>query len=168
METMYLILFIAGLAYAVLTIFIGDIFDFHFDLSGGHLPFISPTTIGAFITVFGGCGFFLSEKTGMNGILIAAISLILAMLVSIMMFFLVVVPLHKSEKSAAYSTSEMIGKTAEVITLIEGSLKGEIIYEQGGSRLSAPAKTADGSTVKQGDLVTIVGVVSGTFIVKSI
>ena len=58
MDTLYLILFFVGLAYAVLSIFIGGIFDIHFDLSGGHLPFISPTTIGAFITVFGGVWVF--------------------------------------------------------------------------------------------------------------
>ncbi|MEX2416487.1 MAG: hypothetical protein WD424_10115 [Paenibacillaceae bacterium] len=68
MESLYLILFIIGLAYAVLTIFVGDIFNIHFNLGGGHLPFISPTTIASFITVFGGSGYFLSEKTLLRAI----------------------------------------------------------------------------------------------------
>ena len=165
MENLYLILFIIGLAYAVITVFVGDIFNIQFDMGGGHLPFISPTTIGSFITVFGGTGYYLSVKTGFNGVLVGAISFLIAILISALMFFFVVMPLHNAEKTAAYSAHDMIGRTAEVITSIEGDSKGEIIYEQGGSRLSAPAKTADGKSIKQGEFVTIVDVVSGTFVV---
>jgi membrane-bound ClpP family serine protease len=168
MENIYLILFIIGLAYAVLTVFVGDIFNIHFDLSGGHLPFISPTTIGSFITVFGGSGYFLSEKTGLSGALVGAISIVIAILVSALMLFFIVVHLLNAEKTAAYSAHEMIGRTAEVITVIMDDSKGEIIYEQGGSRLSAPAKTANGMSIKQGEVVTIVDVISGTFIVQKL
>jgi membrane-bound ClpP family serine protease len=166
MESLYLILFIIGLAYAVLTVFVGDIFHTHFDVGGGHLPFISPTTIGSFITVFGGIGYFLSTKTSFSGALIGGISIVIAIVVSALMFFFIVVPLLNAEKTAAYSAHEMIGRTAEVVTVIVENSKGEIIYEQGGSRLSAPAKTANGLTIKQGEVVTIVDVISGTFIVQ--
>lgn len=166
MENLYLILFIIGLAYAVLTVFIGDIFHTHFDLSGGHLPFISPTTLGSFITVFGGIGYFLSMKTGFSGALIGGISIVIAILISALMFFFIVVPLLNAENTAAYSSHEMIGRTAEVVTVIVNHSKGEIVYEQGGSRLSAPAMGVDGSSIMQGEVVTIVDVISGTFIVQ--
>lgn len=166
MESLYLILFIVGLAYAVLTVFVGDIFNTHFDLGGGHLPFISPTTIGSFITVFGGLGYFLSVKTGLSGALIAGISIVIAILIASFMFIFVVVPLLNAEKTAAYSAHDMIGRTAEVVTVIVDDSKGEIVYEQGGSRLSAPAKAANGISIKQGEVVTIVDVISGTFIVQ--
>lgn len=168
MENLYLILFISGLAYAILTVFVGDIFNTQFDLGGGHLPFISPTTIGSFITVFGGTGYFLSVKTGLSGAIVGGISIVIAIVISALMFFFVVVPLLNAEKTAAYSAHEMIGRTAEVVTVIVGDSKGEIIYEQGGSRLSAPAKTANRMSVKQGDFVTIVDVISGTFIVQKL
>jgi membrane-bound ClpP family serine protease len=166
MESLYLILFIVGFVYAVLTIFVGDIFNTHFDLSGGHLPFISPTTIGSFITVFGGVGYYLSVKTGFNGVIIAGIAIIIAIVVATLMFFLIVMPLLRAEKTAAYSAHEMIGRSAEVVTSIVGNSKGEIVYEQGGSRLSAPAKAVNELSIKQGEVVTIVDVVSGTFIVQ--
>ncbi len=168
MENLYLILFIIGLVYAVLTVFVGDIFNIHFDLGGGQLPFISPTTIAAFVTVFGGIGYYLSEKTGLSGALIGGIAIVIAILVAGLMFFLVVVPLLNAEKTAAYSAHEMIGRTAEVITIIKDDSKGEIIYEQGGSRLSAPAKSINGLSIRQGEAVTIMDVTSGTFIVQKL
>jgi len=162
-----LILFIVGIIYAVITIFLGDIFDFHFDASGGHLPFVSPTTIGSFVTVFGGCGYFLSANTELNKLIIAGISIVSALFLATLMFFFVVLPLLRADKSAAKSAEDMIGKTAEVVTLIMGGLKGEILYEQGGVRLSAPARITSGGTVRQGELVKITGVSSGTFIVET-
>jgi membrane-bound ClpP family serine protease len=166
METLYLILFLIGIAYAVITIFVGDIFNIHFDLGGGHLPFLSPTTIGSFVTVFSGMGYFLTVNTDIQAIVIAIIAIVAAIFISMLMFFFIVLPLHHSDKTAAYSSKDMIGKQAEVITSIEPGSKGEIIYEQGGSRLSAPAMSADEMPIRQGELVTIVGEVSGTFIVE--
>ncbi|WEK54643.1 MAG: NfeD family protein [Candidatus Cohnella colombiensis] len=162
-------LFLIGLVYAVITIFIGDIFSFSFDASGGSLPYLSPTTIGSFLTVFGGCGYFLSVNTSLPGILIGIIASLTALCISALMFVFIVLPLIRSEKNAAKSSQEMIGKVAEVVTTIVEGSKGEIIYEQGGIRLSAPAKlTGHGEPITQGELVRIVDVVSGTFIVKQI
>lgn len=169
MEVVYLTLFIIGVAYAVLSVIFGDIFDIQFELGAASLPIISPTTIAAFATVFGGSGYYLSANTGIHPIVIAGLSIMLSLLVTALLFFFVVLPLHNSEKTAAYSEKEMIGKTAEVVTLIEPGSKGEIVYEQGGSRLSAPASShGQSGTIRQGELVVIVDVVSGTFIVEKL
>lgn len=165
METLYLTLFLLGTVYAVVTVIFGDIFQI--DVATGDLPFLSPTTIASFVTVFGGVGYFLSVNTGMNPVIITAISIIGAVMLASLMFFLVVLPLSRAEKSAAASSKGMIGHTAEVITSIESGRIGEIIYDQGGSRLSAPAKLASDSTaVSQGEIVTIIDEISGTFIVE--
>lgn len=166
METVYLILFVVGVIYAVITVFLGDIFHLNFDAGGGHLPFLSPMTIGSFVTVFGGCGYFLSTSTELGGWTIAAASIVSALFLSSLMFIFVVLPLLRADKSAAKSAEEMIGKTAEVVTIIMDGSKGEIVYEQGGIRLSAPARITSGGTVKQGELVLITGVSGGTFIVE--
>ena len=169
MEVVYLTLFIIGVAYALLSVIFGDIFDIQFELGAASLPIISPTTIAAFVTVFGGSGYYLTANTGIFPILIAGLSIVLALVVTALMFFFVVLPLHNSEKSAAFSEKDMIGKTAEVVTLIEAGSKGEIVYEQGGSRLSAPASSpSSASTIRQGEFVIIVDVVGGTFIVEKL
>jgi membrane-bound ClpP family serine protease len=165
-ETIYLVLFIVGIIYAVITIFLGDVF--HLDIGGGELPFLSPTTIGSFVTVFGGTGYVLSVNTHWHSILIAAIAIILALILATLMFVFVMLPLYRSEKSAAKSDKEMVGKTAEVVTSIMEGAKGEIIYEQGGMRLSAPAQAVNGQILKQGEMVLIMDVVSGTFVVEKI
>lgn len=166
LETLYLIFFIAGILYAVIAIFLGDIFNFRFGVSGGRWPFVTPATAGAFVTVLGGCGYFLSANAGLNGFTVAAISIVSAIFFASLMFFIVVLPLLRAEKSAARSAEEMIGKTAEVVTLVMDGSKGEIVYEQGGIRLSAPAKITEGQSVKQGETVKITGLVSGTFIIE--
>ena len=168
LETLYLILFIVGVIYAVITIFLGDIFNLQFDAGGGQLPYLSPTTIGAFVTTFGGVGYYLSMNAGWGAGIIALIALISALFLSSLMFFFVVLPLMRADKSAAKSAEEMIGKTAEVVTIIMDGSKGEIVYEQGGVRLSAPARIVDSGLVRQGEIVRIIDVISGTFIVEKL
>jgi membrane-bound ClpP family serine protease len=162
MLTVYWILFAVGVVLAVVTILFGDIFDFGAD----HLPFLSPTVLASFLTVFGGTGAFLSISGNLPPLITAAISIVVALTLTSVILFAVILPLHRAQQSAAFSSKEMIGKMAEVITPIEPGKRGEIIYEQGGSRLSAPAKTLQDVRIEQGESVWIMDVVSGTFIVE--
>ncbi|BBH24500.1 hypothetical protein Back11_58450 [Paenibacillus baekrokdamisoli] len=168
METLYLVLFLIGLVFAIVTLFVGDIFHLHFDASGGHLPFFSPTTIASFITVFGGLGYFLMKNTELSQFLIAVIAIAAALAASTGMFLLVVVPLQAANHSTAKSSKELIGGRAEVITSIVSTSRGEIIYEQGGTRLSAPAKSRHGETILQGEYVRVVEELGGTFVVEKL
>lgn len=162
METVYWILFAVGVVLAVITILFGDVFDV---VSGGS-PYLSPTVIAAFITVFGGTGAFLTITGGLSPFFTALISFVIALILTLVIMFAVILPLYRAQKSAAYSSKDMVGKLAEVITPIEPGMKGEIIYEQGGSRLSAPAKTLQNERIGQGESVWIMDVVGGTFIVE--
>lgn len=162
METVYWILFGVGIVIAVLTILFGDVFE----IATGSVPYLSPSVIAAFMTVFGGTGAFLTTAGIMAPIPSAFISLIVSIVLTSIILFTIILPLHRAQKSAAYSSKEMVGKLAEVITPIEPGTKGEIIYEQGGSRLSAPAKTQRGERIEQGESVWIMDVVGGTFIVE--
>jgi len=162
MEIIYWILFAIGVIMAVLTILFGDVFE----LAGGSTPYLSPTAIAAFITVFGGTGAFLSITGHTPPLLRAVISLVVAVALTSLILFAVILPLYRAEKSAAYSSKDMVGRLAEVITPIEPGMKGEIIYEQGGSRLSAPAKTLQDTRIGQGESVWIMDVIGGTFIVE--
>lgn len=168
METIYLICFIVGFVYAVFSVIFGNVFDFDFDMNGGSLPYFSPITIASFITVFGGTGMFLTHFIGLPYFFVLLFSIIAAVVISLLMMFLVVVPLLKAQKSAAFSDRDMIGRYGEVSTPILGSQRGEIIYEQGGSRLSSPALSVNKVDIGVGEVVEIVDVVSGTFVVKKL
>lgn len=128
METVYWILFGVGIVMAVVTILFGDVFE----IATGSVPYLSPSVIAAFMTVFGGTGAFLTTAGIMAPIPSAFISFIVSIALTLIMLFTIILQLHRAQKSAAYSSKDMIGKLAEVITPIEQGKKGEIIYEQGG------------------------------------
>lgn len=163
METVYIICFAVGFLFAIGTAIFGDLFDLHVD---HDLPFLSPTIIASFLTIFGGMGLFLHALTDLSSMMVAVLAIIIALIGSAFMFFFVMVPLKKAEKSSAKSSMDMIGQTAEVITTIGVKGKGEIMYQQGGSRLSSPASSVDQQEISAGSRVEIVDVIGGTFIVK--
>jgi len=163
LETIYIICFAIGFLFAIGTAIFGDVFD----MDVAHdLPFLSPTIIASFLTIFGGIGLFLGALTDFSTLLIAILSIISALIGSSVMFFFVMLPLKKAEKSSAKSSTEMIGQTAEVITTIGAKTKGEIMYQQGGSRLSSPASSQHQEEIQAGSRVEIVDVIGGTFIVQ--
>jgi membrane-bound ClpP family serine protease len=164
LETLMLVLFGIGAGYALLTLIIGDWFGFHFHT--GDLPFLSPTVIATFVTVFGGVGYLISRQTDWPVVLLIGLSVLIALTVSAAVLFLVVIPLHAAEKGSAQSAKAMIGLTGEVVTSIAPRRLGEIVYEQGGARHSAPAKSSDPGGIPQGTEVRIVGEMAGTFRVE--
>lgn len=166
METFMMALFIIGVGYAVLTTIVGDVFGV--EASVGDLPYLSPTVIATFVTVFGGLGYLLLHHTDLGSISVAGIALLSALGVSSAMLFLVVIPLHAAQKGTALSAKTMIGCPAQVVTSIDAQRVGEIVYEQGGSRHSAPAKAMNSIPIEQGADVRIVGEVSGTFVVEKL
>jgi hypothetical protein len=165
-ETLVLVLFAIGVGYAVLSLIVGDVFGLEFHT--GELPFLSPTIIATFLTVFGGIGYMLLHNTGWSAMAVAGLSLLTALGVSSVVLFLVVIPLHAAQKGTALSAKGMIGLDARVIISIEALRLGEIVYEQGGTRLSAPAKALGEAIIPHGTQVRIVGETAGTFIVEKV
>jgi hypothetical protein len=165
-ETLVLVLFAIGVGYAVLSLIVGDVFGLEFH--AGELPFLSPTIIATFLTVFGGIGYMLLHNTGWSAVPVAGLSLLTALGVSSAVLFLVVIPLHAAQKGTVLSAKGMIGHEARVITSIEALRLGEIVYEQGGTRHSAPAKAIEEAIIPQGTQVRIVGESAGTFVVEKV
>jgi membrane-bound ClpP family serine protease len=166
LETVMIVLFFLGAGYALLSLIVGDWLGF--DFNPGELPFLSPTVIATFITVFGGVGYMLLHQTGWSAFPVVGLSLIAALAVSTAVLFLVIVPLHASQKGEAMSAKAMIGLEAEVITSIGPGRLGEIVYLQAGTRHSAPAKTTGGEALSQGSNVRIVSETAGTFVVEAL
>jgi membrane-bound ClpP family serine protease len=165
-ETLLIVLFVIGVGYAVLSLIVGDVFGLEFHT--GDLPFLSPTIIATFLTVFGGIGYMLLHNTGWSALPVAGLSLLTALGVSSVVLFLVVIPLHAAQKGTAQSAKGMIGLEANVIISIEPLRLGEIVYEQGGTRHSAPAKAIEETVIPQGTQVRILGEMAGTFVVEKI
>jgi hypothetical protein len=165
-ETLVLVLFAIGVGYAVLSLIVGDVFGLEFH--AGELPFLSPTIIATFLTVFGGIGYMLIHNTGWSAMPVAGLSLLTALGVSSVVLFLVVIPLHAAQKGTALSAKGMIGLEARVIISIEALRLGEIVYVQGGTRHNAPAKALEEAIIPQGTQVRIVDEMAGTFVVEKV
>lgn len=166
METAMIVLFGIGVGYAILSAVLGDVFGL--EVHTGDLPFLSPTVIATFITVFGGVGYMLIRNTGWSAVPVASIALLIALGVSSIVLFLVVIPLQAAQKGTARSAKAMIGHEAKVVTSIDGSRLGEIVYEQGGARHSAPAKALGDAFIPQGSQVRILDETAGTFLVEEV
>lgn len=164
METIMLVLFGLGIVFALLTAFAGDLFGL--EASVGDIPYLSPTVIATFLTVTGGAGYLLHANTAWSSLAVTGVSLVGSLGVSAAMLFLVVIPLNRAQKGDARSAKEMIGRTAEVVIPIEARRFGEIVYELGGTRHSAPAKSRSEQPILQGTQVRIIGESAGTFIVE--
>lgn len=165
METLMLVLFGIGAGYAILSFFLGDWLGV--DLQIGEMPYLSPTVIATFLTVFGGVGYWLLRQTDWSVLPIAGLSLVAGLGVSSSVLLLVVIPLQAAHKGDAPTAQSMIGLEAEVVTPIEPQRLGEILYVQDGVRHNAPAKTLDETSIASGVTVRIVGESAGIFIVKS-
>ena len=70
------------------------------------------------------------------------------------------------QSSSEVRVANLIGRTAEVITPIPENGVGEISYEVGGTRMSAPARTVNGKPVGRAALVKIKRVAGTTYYVK--
>lgn len=159
-----MVLFAAGVGYAILATILGDVFGL--GAHAGELPFLSPTIIATFVTVFGGLGYLMLHNTDWSPLPIAGIALIGALGVSTAVLLLVVLPLYAAQKGEALSAKGMIGCEAKVITSIEAERLGEIVYEQGGTRHNAPAKSTEAVTIQSGSRVRILDELAGTFLVE--
>jgi membrane protein implicated in regulation of membrane protease activity len=187
----YFFLLMLGVFYALLVMIAGGLHSIHLplhvDLS--HLPIhlpgptdihvgdvsshdvsllsLSPISIAAFITSFGGIGIIATQGFGVGGgaSLVWAIggSIVIAIISHLLFFYLFIAP----QASSALKTSDVIGISAEVTAPIPGNSVGEIAYVAMGERHTATARSYDGNSIPRGALVTISGLAGTVMIVKA-
>lgn len=182
MEHAYIILFLVGVIYTVITFLIGGIFDIahiggditahiggHIDgNSGGGQGIISPLkpiTIMSFITVFGGIG-IIGTHYKLNAVIIFIVAFALAALISFSLYRFIIVPLTKAQNTSAVSQEELIGMRAIVISPIIDNGFGTISYIVNGSKYNAPAQHVSKKSVKQGEEVMIYAITNNIFYVE--
>ena len=68
--------------------------------------------------------------------------------------------------SSEVRVANLVGRVAEVITPLPEGAMGEISYEIRGTRLSAPARSANGKAIGRAQKVKIVRIAGTTYIVK--
>ncbi len=184
----YTFLLLLGVFYAILIMIAGGLHSIHLpihlDLS--HLPIhlpghvdigsapshdvsllsLSPISIAAFITSFGGIGIIATQGFRADGTqsLLWAIggSLVVAAVSHLFFFYIFIVP----QASSAVQAVDLIGITAEVTVPIPGDSVGEIAYVAMGERHTATARSRDGRSISRGTIVSIEGLAGTVMIVR--
>jgi len=153
-----------------------DIPDMHVDI--GHTDVgsfdhgmievspLSPITIAAFITSFGGVGIVATQLFHVS----PEMSLLWATLGGVItggvVYLLYGRLLVAMQASSEVRQRELTGIVGEVIAPISIGGVGEISYVAKGSRISSPARSAAGQAIPRGALVTIERVIGGTALVR--
>ncbi len=186
MDTAFLIYFIcfgAGLLFTLLSGIFGGVFGGH-DVHAGHVSHahaeggfadhempgfapISPATLAAFVTAFGGLGMILHKIPATRHPLISGPLAVLGGLgVAVLVFWLFNTIFRRTQGSSEARVRSLIGQSAVLNTSLPIQGMGEIAYVQGGARYTAPARAEGGIAVAAGTTVTITRVVGSEFFVK--
>lgn len=160
MLEIYWICIIGGVLFALVSIVFGDIlgdlvggfFDF---LSFDHLDFLHPMVLIGGITIFGGSGIMLSRYTHMEPVPVAILSLMIAIAISILVYFAYVKPMKNSENSTGFSIKDLVGKIGEVTVSIPVSGYGEVLLRVGAGNTNQIAASLDQSEIPTGTRVVV-------------
>lgn len=168
METVFLGLFIFGLAFVVLSFVFGFAelelpgipdFDFGpFNSDGGHTgmsPF-NVSTVLAFITWFGGVGYILSAQGNLGGPLVLALSTVGGFVGAAILFTVLARFLLPGQTAPMLAEDyRMEGTLARVTISMEGGRTGEVVFSKGGATRSEGARSMDGTALPRGAEVVI-------------
>lgn len=174
----YLLCLSGGFLFLVVLALMGHFFDgggHHEVGSGGHangtdhggVSAFSPIVIAAFMTGFGAFGYLLSMVEATRS---PALSAPLAAVGAFAFASVIVATLRlvfrKTQSSSESQSASVVGTTATLGTGIPENGVGEIVYVQGGTRYTAPARTEDGKAIATGAAVTVTRLVGTQFFVK--
>ncbi|WP_026881692.1 hypothetical protein [Clostridium akagii] len=172
MEHAYIILFLVGVIYTVITFLLGGFFDIihiggdltahidggigsgHGGSDGGSISPLKPITIVSFVTVFGGIG-IIGTSHGINPIITFIVAFLIGLVISFSIFRFVIVPLSKAQNTSAVYQDKLIGMQAVVISKIMENGFGTIGYVVNGTKYNAPAQHVSKKSVEQGEKVLI-------------
>ncbi len=138
---------------------------------GDHMPGLSPlspTTIAAFITSFGGIGMILSRiEATKSPLLSLPLSLLGGFLIATVVFYIFRAVFIRTQSSSESRVANLAGREATVITPIAPGSVGEIAYVDGGVRYTASARSEGTDPLPSGSTVVIHRIVGNQFFVTA-
>jgi len=161
---MYLIAFIVGLGFLILSLFIGN----WTEIEGTALSLLRPTLIAVFLSVTGGLGMIFSARMDgpLSEIIVAGISIAAGIVVAGMINRFLIVPLYKAQSTSAFHKQDTIGVAAQVIARIPQGGYGKIKFNISGSVVTSPAKSEDSNEIRSGENVEILYIEGNTYYVR--
>lgn len=179
----YAICLAVGLLFTIISVIAGHFFGGHdADVgTGGHaeagfddsgvpgISFFSPTVLACFITAFGACGLVLSNIPATRSVWVSApASAVVGLGMASVAFVIFNALFKKTQSSSESKVASLVGQSASIVTPIPENGVGEIAYIQGGTRYTAPARSANGLPIGAGKPVRIARIAGTEFYVEAI
>ncbi|HEY2492191.1 MAG TPA: protease [Paenibacillus sp.] len=163
MEALFLGCLIGGVLFAIVTVLLGDVLSSALDgmLDFLSVDFFSPTIVAGAVTVFGGTGILLTRYSGFAATLIVILSILTAVLVSVVIYFVYVKPMENSENSTGYSIQEMVGRIGEITIPVPMQGFGEVMVKVGAGNTLHIASSLEQISLLAGTRVVVVDVEDG-------
>lgn len=117
---------------------------------------LSPITIAAFITTFGGVGVLGLQLFGTSPAMSLVWALVSGLAAGGLMYLFYSQFLIRSQASSELRAGEIVGFQAEVTVPIGESTPGKVTYSTKSGRMSSMARSADGKPIPRGQFVKIV------------
>jgi membrane protein implicated in regulation of membrane protease activity len=167
----YLLCFIIGFSLSVLSFLAGAIhihlpFKLHFPfhgsghghgaLKGGsagggtHVSWFNASSAMAFLAWFGGVGYILAARSGLEALIALAIALAAGLIAATIVFKFMVKLMNAESSHLKDEDYRYEGLVGTVTIPIRANGTGEIVFLQGGARCSAGARSQDGSALEKG------------------
>jgi membrane protein implicated in regulation of membrane protease activity len=145
-----------GFVFLMISLIVGDIFDsvgFDSGLDANGHGFLDSRVLSVFVTSFGGFG-AIGIQSGLGIVVSSLIGLgggvVLGGLVSLFARFL-----YKQQSSSSVGTSQLVGRTAQVIVSIAPGNVGQVSCRVGEERVEKLARSKDNQEIKAGTMVRI-------------
>ncbi|MFE6168255.1 hypothetical protein ACFVP8_10270 [Viridibacillus arvi] len=162
-QQVYLYSLIIFAVCMVLFLFFGDVIDG----VGEGIPFFNPAVILSFLTFFAAIGFIFESLTSFSSIVIIAFATIISTVLSVLLYFFILLPLKSAEVSMAYTDESLAGQIGKVIVPIPIDGFGEVVIETVNGLISKRAVGFDNEEIEYNQQVLIVEVKEGTVYVRA-
>ncbi|MCQ6560383.1 NfeD family protein [Paenibacillus mendelii] len=173
MEALFWSCMVGGILFAVVSVIFGDWLSLALDgmldflsLDGHH--WLQPMSVVGGITVFGGAGLLLYRYSPLGDAVIILLSILIAVTAAVLVYFLYVRPMERSENSTGYSMKELTGAIAEVLVPVPVGGYGEVMIKVGAGRTNHIAASYEGDSIPTGTRVVVVDVKEGALMVSKL
>jgi membrane protein implicated in regulation of membrane protease activity len=168
----YLLCFIVGFSLSVLSFLAGAIhihlpFKLHFPFHGSghghgalakagspnggtHVSWFNASSAMAFLAWFGGVGYILATRSGLEALIALAIAVAAGLIAATIVFKFMVKLMNAESSHLKDEDYRYEGLVGTVTVPIRANGTGEIVFLQGGARRSAGARSQDGSALEKG------------------
>ncbi|OAB34076.1 DUF1449 family protein [Paenibacillus glacialis] len=163
MEALYLSCLAGGVLFAIVSVLFGDVLSNALD---GILDFMSvdilkPMVVASAITVFGGAGVLITRYSGFSVIPNLLLSILIAICISLLVYFLYVKPMENSENSTGYSIHDLVGRIGEITIPLPEQGYGEVMVKMGAGNVLHIASSLEERVLSAGTRVVIVDQIDG-------